>query len=116
MMLTSASSPPPAPRRFPWRTLDAAPGFLMLFGGIWCLVGSMMVVLFSLTGGPFWNDLILDRRAVPTQATPTSVDRTGIRVNNRRGIRVRYGFTDAAGARHAGGCAARTPRSSGCGS
>src|ERR1043165_5182069 len=98
MMLTSASEPPPAPRRFRWRALDAGSGFLLLFGGIWGLVGSILTVAFSLTGGPLWNDLILDRRAVAAQATPTSVDPTGMRVNNRRVFRVSYTFTDAAGA------------------
>jgi hypothetical protein len=94
--------PPPAPRRFPWRALEGAPAFLMLFGGIWGLVGTLVTIVFTVTGGPFWNDLILDRRGVSTQAVPTSVEPTGIRINHRRVFRVHYTFADAAGVARTG--------------
>jgi hypothetical protein len=98
MVATVPGAPGPAPRRFPLRALDTAAGFLILFGGIWALVGSIVSVAFTVTGGPLWNDLILDRRGVTAQALPTSVEPTGIRLDHRRVFRVHYTFRDAAGA------------------
>jgi len=94
--------PPPAPRQFPWRALEAVPAFLMLFGAIWGLVGTIVTIAFTVTGGPFWDDLILDRRGVGAQAIPTSVEPTGIRINHRRVFRIHYTFADTSGATRAG--------------
>jgi len=74
----------------------------MFVGGIRGLIGCIMSVAFSLTGGPYWNDLILDRSGVTTEAVPTAVEPTGIRVNNRRVFRVHYTFADTAGTTRAG--------------
>jgi hypothetical protein len=89
--------PPPAPRPFHWRALDAATVFLMLFGGIWAFVGVTITIVFTVAGGPLWNDLILSHRAKTAEAMPTSVDGTGSSVNGRRVFRVSYDFFDERG-------------------
>jgi hypothetical protein len=89
--------PPLPPRPFRWRALDAGTTFLLLFGAIWTLVGGGVTTVFTIAGGPLWNDLILDRRAEHAEAMPTSVDGTGSSVNGRRVFRVSYSFFDQAG-------------------
>lgn len=89
--------PPPAPRPFHWRALDASTVFLLLFGGIWAFVGVTITVVFTVAGGPLWNDVILSRRGKTAQAMPTSVDRTGASVNGRPVFRISYDFFDEGG-------------------
>jgi hypothetical protein len=89
--------PPPAPRPFRWGALDAGTVFLLLFGTIWTGVGAGITTIFTVVGGPLWNDLILDRRGKKAEAMPTSVDGTGSFVNGRRVFRVSYDFFDEHG-------------------
>jgi hypothetical protein len=79
-----------------------------LFGGIWGFIGTTLAIVFSLVGGPFWNDLILDRRGVAAQARVTSVEPTSMRINERLVYRIDYTFADATGNPRAG--SARTTR------
>ena len=99
--VVSAEAPPLAPRRFRLRAIDAVSVFLLLFGGIWAVVDVAVVIGLSVAGGPFWNDLILDRRGVAVVATIDSVERTHTRVNGRYVNRVACTFSDAAGTRRA---------------
>ena len=100
-MVVTADAPPLAPRPFRLRAIDAVSVFLLLFGGIWAVVDVAVVVGLSAAGGPFWNDLILDRRGVAVVATIDSVERTHTRVNGRYVNRVACTFSDAAGTRQA---------------
>ena len=96
-MSVTIGAPPLAPRPFRVRTLDATTCFLLLFGGIWAFVDAAVVIGLSLAGGPYWNDLILDRRGVVGQGALTSVERTNTRVNGHALYRVAYTFADRAG-------------------
>jgi hypothetical protein len=98
-MVVNAEAPPLAPRPFRLRAIDAVSVFLLLFGGIWAVVGLVVAIGLSAAGGPFWNDLILDRRGVAVVATIDSVERTHTRVNDRYVNRVACTFSDAAGTR-----------------
>ena len=69
----TTSAPPLSPRPFRFRALDATTGFLLLFGGIWAFVDAAVVIGLSLAGGPYWNDLILDRRGVAAAGALTFV-------------------------------------------
>jgi len=89
--------PPPAPRPFPLRAVDVAAKFLLLFGGIWMFVGTLISVIFTVAGGPFWYDLLLDRRAVKTSATLGMMEPTQSWVNGRQVHRVHYTFVDGSG-------------------
>ncbi|HEX3904248.1 MAG TPA: DUF3592 domain-containing protein [Polyangia bacterium] len=98
MTISVTNDPPPlAPRPFRLRALDATTSFLLLFGGIWAFVDAAVVIGLSLAGGPYWNDLILDRRGVAAEGALASVQRTSTRVNGHSLYRVAYTFTDAAG-------------------
>jgi hypothetical protein len=100
-MAVTADAPPLAPRPFRLRAIDAVSVFLLLFGGIWAVVDVPVVIGLSVAGGPFWNDLILDRRGIAVVATIDSVQRTQTRVNGRYVNRIACTFFDAAGATHA---------------
>jgi hypothetical protein len=90
--------PPPSPRAFRFAAVDVATKFLLLFGGIWGMVGIAVTIIFSVAGGPVWNDIVLDRRGRPAQASPTAVERTSAHVNGRAIYRIAYTFTDGTGA------------------
>jgi hypothetical protein len=96
-MVVTAAAPPLAPRPFRLRAIDAVSVFLLLFGGIWAVVGGVVVIGLSIAAGPFWNDPILDRRGVAVVATIDSVQRTQTRVDGRYVNRVACTFVDAAG-------------------
>jgi hypothetical protein len=100
-MVVTAAAPPLAPRPFRLRAIDAGSVFLLLFGGIWAVVGLVVGIALNAAAGPFWNDPILDRRGVAAVATIDSVERTPTRVNGRYVNRVACTFSDAAGTRHA---------------
>jgi hypothetical protein len=97
MTISATAGPPLSPRAFRLRAIDAMTGFLLLFGGIWMVVGLAVVIGLSLATGPLWNDLILDRRGVAAEAWVTSVAPTSTRVNGHAVYRVAYTFTDAGG-------------------
>jgi hypothetical protein len=94
--------PPPAPRPFRLRAVDAAAWFLLLFGGIWLTVGGMISIVFTIVGGPCWDDILLDRRGVTTMGAAGLIEPTSARINGQQVHRVHYTFTDAGGAAHAG--------------
>ena len=73
-----------------------------MFGGIWLLVGTVITIAFTVGGGPVWNDLVLDRRGLATDATPTAIEPTGSRVNGRTVFRIAYTFTDRDGVARTG--------------
>jgi hypothetical protein len=90
-------TPPPAPRPFRLRALDATAWFRLLFGGIWLTVGGIVTVVFTVVGGPFWNDIALDRHGVKANAIMGTMEATNTRVNRQRVHRVHYVFTDRDG-------------------
>src|SRR5436190_1802838 len=96
--------PPPAPRPFRLRAIEVGTTFCLLFGGIWAGVGLLLTIIFTAVGGPFWNDLILDRRGVEAQATPVSVEGTRSYVNGLPVYRIGYRFIDAEGRWRTGQC------------
>jgi hypothetical protein len=93
----SPDMPPPAPRPFRLRAVDAVAWFKLLFGGIWLTVGGIISIVFTVTGGPFWNDVVLDRRGVRAEATLGTMEATSSYINRRRVHRVLYVFTDRNG-------------------
>jgi hypothetical protein len=101
--------PPPAPRRFPLRAIDPPARLLLLFGAIWMVVQSFTVAIFIVVGGPFWDDILLDRRGVTVRATLGMIEPTRTRVNGRQAHCVYYTFTDASGVTHAGSGATLEP-------
>ena len=100
-MVVTGGEPPLAPRPFRIRAIDAVSVFLLLFGGIWAVVGGVAAVGLSVAAGPFWNDVILDRRGVAVVATIDSVQQTHTRVNGRYVSRVACSFASAGGTPHA---------------
>jgi uncharacterized protein (DUF58 family) len=116
-------SPPPAPRAFRLGALDAATAFLLLFGGIWGLIGTTLTIVLSLPGGPaiglmVWLPLgfavvggllfaLGGRRAARLRAiyvsgraalaTVTGIESSLMRVNGRRVMRVEYTFDTPSG-------------------
>jgi hypothetical protein len=100
--LSAMAMPPPKPRRFPWGRMGAGPKFALLFGGIWTFVGTLISTVFTIAGGPVWDDTLLDRRGVATQAELISVEQTNTSVNRRRVFRLHFSFTDEDGATHTG--------------
>ena len=95
-------TPPPAPRPFRFRAIGASALFLLLFGGIWMTVGGIISIVFAVAGGPFWDDMLLDRRGVTAKATTGLLEPTNSWVNHRQVHRVHYTFTDATGVERAG--------------
>jgi len=95
-------SPPPAPRPVPAGAVRWNDRFMLLFGGIWGFVGTVMTVVFTLAGGPVWDDWILDSRGVPADALPFEVHATNSRVNGRYVHEIQFRFTDGAGQPHTG--------------
>jgi len=91
------TQPPPAPRAVPIGTMSWNAGFLLLFGAIWAVVGLVMSAVFTASGGPVWDDWILDSRSEPAQATPVSAKATHTRVNRKLMYEIRYRFTDRRG-------------------
>ena len=102
MHMDTSIEPPPAPRPFRWRSLPFFAVFTLLFGGIWLAVGLFISLIFTIVGGPFWNDMILDDRGVTAQATPTGVTMTSSRINGEYVREIRYTFSDERGAQHEG--------------
>jgi hypothetical protein len=95
-------APPPAPRAFRLGAVDSSAVFLLFFGGIWAFVGLMISVVFTVAGGPVWNDVALDRRGVVARAKPTGIRATSSQVNHRTVYEISYQFTDAEGLPRAG--------------
>ena len=86
--------PSSSPRPFRFAVLDTVTRTQMLLGGFLALFGLLASVILTVEGGPFWHDLVLDRRGVDAQGTPTSIEPTGHTVNDRRVYRVAYTFKD----------------------
>jgi hypothetical protein len=82
---------------------------MLLFGGIWGLVGVVLTVVFTSVGGPFWNDRILDDRGVRTDAQPFEVHPTSTRINRRTVQEIQLRFTDGAGQEHIGHVGTTSP-------
>jgi hypothetical protein len=93
-----SGEPPPPPRQMPFSVVGTTSKFALLFGAIWCLVGGILVVLFTVVGGPIWDDWILDERGVETQARPLGVEATpSTRGNWERIYTIRFQFIDREG-------------------
>lgn len=90
--------PSSSPRPFRFVVVDTVTRSQLLLGGFFALFGLLVSVILTVEGGPFWNDLVLDRRGVDAQGTPTSIEPTGHAVNGRRFYRVAYTFMDRTGA------------------
>ncbi len=97
---TMASCPPAAPRRVPFTALSWGARFFLLFGGIWLLVGFVLVVVFTLVGGPIWDDWAIDERGVRTEAQPLGVQSTHSTRNYQPVFAICYRFVDGAGKEH----------------
>ncbi len=97
--LQAPPPPPPAPRPVTLSAMRWNAMFMQLFGGIWALVGILITVVFTVAGGPVWNDWILDSRGVRATATPTSVEATSSRVNKRVVYAIHFSFVDRSGKR-----------------
>lgn len=95
-------APPPAPRPFRFQSLPIAVIVKVILGGILSLNGVSIALVFTLIGGPFWNDSLLDDRGVERRVTPTHVEPTGSRVNNERVYEIHYIYTAADGSTQSG--------------
>ena len=93
---------PPAPRPLSARAVGATARSLLLFGAILTFVGGSMTVIFTVTGGAFWDDILLDRRGVTVPATTGMTEPTDFYVNDQQVHLVHYTFTDANGVARAG--------------
>ncbi len=82
---------------------------MLLFGGIWGLIGTTLAIVLSVAGGPFWNDLILDRRGVAASARLTSVEPTSMRISGGFVYRIDYTFADATGSPRVGSARTTMP-------
>jgi hypothetical protein len=116
--------PPPAPRAFRLGALDAGTAFLLLFGGIWGLIGTILAIVLSLSelasaiglmillplGFAVVGALLFalgGRRALRLRAiyvsgqaalaTVTGIASSLMRVNGRRVMRVEYAFDTPSG-------------------
>jgi hypothetical protein len=96
----STPMPPPAPRPFPLRAASMLSKFLLLFGGIWLGVGVLLAGIFTATGGPVWDDWILDARGVEATAEAQAVEPTHSRINGRYVQEIHFHFVDRAGVAH----------------
>ena len=97
---TAPAPPPAAPRRVPFAALGWGARLFLLFGGIWLLVGFVLVVVFTLVGGPIWDDWAIDERGVRTDAQPLSIKSTRSTRNHEPVFAIRYRFSDGAGEEH----------------
>jgi hypothetical protein len=98
---TTMAEPPPPPRKMPLSAAGGLTKFVLLFGGISALVGAVLFVVFTLVGGPVWDDWILDERAVEAEAEAVGV--RGTASTRRRWQRihmVRVRFVDGEGMSH----------------
>lgn len=88
------------------RTLD--PGrqlaSLCTLLGVLCVgLGALLTVVFTLAGGPVWDDWILDSRGVKAQAKGVQAARPSRgSVDPRGNVSLRVEFTTPDGARHTG--------------
>lgn len=97
MLLATAPAPPPAPRSFPMRAIEAATAMFLMVGAIWALVGAIAGTALLSTAGAPWTDMILDRRGVVANGQALSATPRNTRVNHRRVFTLTYSFTDASG-------------------
>ncbi len=97
MLLATVPAPPPAPRSFRLRVLDATTAAFMLVGAIWALVGAIAGSALLSTAGAPWTDMILDRRGVVANAHATDARAKSTRVNRQRVFEIAYSFTDSGG-------------------
>jgi hypothetical protein len=93
--------PPPPPRKMPLAAAGGRALFALLFGGISSLVGAILVVVFTVVGGPVWDDWILDERALTVDAQTVGVRGTASTRGNWERIHVvRFRFVDLEGMTH----------------
>lgn len=78
------TQPPPAPRDFSLSAVSPGVRFLLLFGGLWFAIGSLVAIPFTVIGQPVWVDWQLDSRGVTRDVTPVGVEAGNMRVNKRQ--------------------------------
>lgn len=71
--------------------------FAMMFVGPWFGIALLTAGVFTVVGGPIWDDWILDRRGKPATGTPYAVEGTSSRVNGKSLMRVRIRYRDGTG-------------------
>jgi hypothetical protein len=72
--------------------------FVLLFGGISAFVGALLTVVFTVVGGPIWDDWILDERGIAADAQAVGVRGTAsTRGRWERIHMVRFRFVDLGG-------------------
>jgi hypothetical protein len=107
---SSSSFVPPPPRAVRVGAyLGPKEQFLILFGGIWALVGLGLAIGFTLGGGNPIDDVILDLRSAPAEAESLRVTPTGSSANNRPVYRIEFEFRDQAGTTHSARCISSDP-------
>jgi len=91
--------PPEAPRPLPplRKLVRVRTWFLLAFGAPFLLNGIILTTVFSLVGGPPWDDWLLDRRAVRADARPLEVGYANARRNGVRVQTIRFRFLDDRG-------------------
>ncbi len=102
MQTPSGPEPSPPPREGLPLAGSFTSSFGLLFGGIWAAAGTLVFLGATLTGAPFWDDWILDRRAVTVTAVPVRSHALATRVNRVTVHEVTYRYRDARGAPHEG--------------
>lgn len=81
-----APLPPPVPSRLSQ--------VLFAIGLSFVLTGTIISVVFTLVGGPVWDDWILDSRGVAVLSLPSRIDATSSRVNKARVYEATVTFPD----------------------
>jgi len=94
--------PPPPPRAYRSAAGEQSTFFFLLFGLIQAGVGGIVFTVFSVSGGPFWYDLVLSSRGAPATAMATRLEPNSSRVNSRRVYEVYFTFTTRRGERAEG--------------
>ncbi|MCA9665335.1 MAG: hypothetical protein KC503_07095 [Myxococcales bacterium] len=92
--------PPDAPRAVPSKAVAWMVRFFLIFVVPWFGIAVTCTTVFTLVGGPIWDDWILDARGVKTTARAYRVELTSMRHNRRTYRRIHARFKDPSGKQH----------------